>query len=610
MTLSVRRLAFGSVLLAEALGLLAFLLTPEIERGLALALVGGGLALRLAGLRFNDAWLRAGLAGLLLFGGVSYFQGVLIALVLARTLVPVQILLWMAVRERDYRYWRLGIAFVEIVLAAILSPETHMFLVIFAFILVSFLSLSFGFLERNFERRQPSALNEPVPAHFVGAVVALSFLIFLSSLLIFPLLPRSNWSGMNQDWAETDYTESVSFRRGILAWADGTSRPLVWMFLPEGGDWPNALPGGLVRARALDRFDGVDWTPADALAGPAPPPAAGPVMELFREPMATEVLPAPYGTAEARLNGQRVVHLASGEWMASMQRNRRVRYELTLGSAPLRTPPSPTHLGRVDPAVFPGLVSLAKRIGRNAATNEQKIAAVSRHFADFRASLAAVAGVGQGPRHPVETFLVETKSGHCELFATATALMLRELGVPARVVTGFRVARPAGSVVMARSSDAHAWAEAWTDRGGWQPVDTTPAMAAVNPWFEPARNVYEWLNAYWYRYILGYEFDFSDLRWGWLKWPVVFGAALLLLFGLVRRRRGFARAGHSASRPQVTRAWRKLEKMPAAYFETPAGREILALYLELRFGRAEPDAAAIREFSQKAARSIRAIDAR
>ena len=39
---------------------------------------------------------------------------------------------------------------------------------------------------------------------------------------------------------------------------------------------------------------------------------------------------------------------------------------------------------------------------------------------------------------PVEDFLVNRKSGHCEYFASALALLLRSVGIPARVVNGFK----------------------------------------------------------------------------------------------------------------------------------------------------------------------------
>ncbi len=79
---------------------------------------------------------------------------------------------------------------------------------------------------------------------------------------------------------------------------------------------------------------------------------------------------------------------------------------------------------------------------------------------------------------PVEDFLVNHKTGHCEYFASSCALMLQAVGVPARVVNGFK-----GSEVNTVSGQhevkqkhAHTWVEAWVD-GHWVTVDPTPASA-------------------------------------------------------------------------------------------------------------------------------------
>lgn len=74
---------------------------------------------------------------------------------------------------------------------------------------------------------------------------------------------------------------------------------------------------------------------------------------------------------------------------------------------------------------------------------------------------------------PTETFLTQTKSGHCALYATSMTLMLRSLGIPARYCTGF-VAPPNGSVAtVLRSRNLHAWCEVYLDELGWVTFDPT-----------------------------------------------------------------------------------------------------------------------------------------
>jgi transglutaminase-like putative cysteine protease len=85
-----------------------------------------------------------------------------------------------------------------------------------------------------------------------------------------------------------------------------------------------------------------------------------------------------------------------------------------------------------------------------------------------------------GGASPVDAFLFQSRRGHCELFASSAAVMLRSLGVPARVVIGFRggVLDPATKRYVFRGADAHAWVEAWFDGQGWRSFDPTPPAPA------------------------------------------------------------------------------------------------------------------------------------
>ncbi|NNM00358.1 MAG: transglutaminase domain-containing protein [Gammaproteobacteria bacterium] len=78
-------------------------------------------------------------------------------------------------------------------------------------------------------------------------------------------------------------------------------------------------------------------------------------------------------------------------------------------------------------------------------------------------------------RYPLRTFLETTRSGHCEYFATATVLMLRSAGVPARYAVGYLVQEYSEFEQrwIARLRHRHAWALAYID-GRWQSVDATP----------------------------------------------------------------------------------------------------------------------------------------
>ena len=82
--------------------------------------------------------------------------------------------------------------------------------------------------------------------------------------------------------------------------------------------------------------------------------------------------------------------------------------------------------------------------------------------------------------HPVDQFLFETRSGFCEHYASAFAVLMRAAGIPARIVTGYLggEVNQLGNYLIVRQADAHAWTEVWYQDTGWIRVDPT---AAVSP---------------------------------------------------------------------------------------------------------------------------------
>ncbi|WP_020586005.1 transglutaminase-like domain-containing protein [Desulfobacter curvatus] len=76
---------------------------------------------------------------------------------------------------------------------------------------------------------------------------------------------------------------------------------------------------------------------------------------------------------------------------------------------------------------------------------------------------------------PITEFMIRTKAGHCEYFATATVLLLRAAGIPARYVTGYMAFEKSrmGNKIVVRRKHAHAWTEVFVN-GRWTFFDTTP----------------------------------------------------------------------------------------------------------------------------------------
>jgi len=80
---------------------------------------------------------------------------------------------------------------------------------------------------------------------------------------------------------------------------------------------------------------------------------------------------------------------------------------------------------------------------------------------------------------PMDQFLFQTRRGFCEHYAYAFVMMMREAGVPARIVAGYMggEVNPVNRTVIVHQFDAHAWAEVWLDGQGWVRVDPTAAVA-------------------------------------------------------------------------------------------------------------------------------------
>lgn len=80
----------------------------------------------------------------------------------------------------------------------------------------------------------------------------------------------------------------------------------------------------------------------------------------------------------------------------------------------------------------------------------------------------------------MDDFIFSSQQGFCEHYSSAFVYLMRAAGVPARVVVGYQggTINPIDDYMIVRQSDAHAWAEIWTDNSGWVRVDPT---AAVSP---------------------------------------------------------------------------------------------------------------------------------
>jgi protein-glutamine gamma-glutamyltransferase len=161
--------------------------------------------------------------------------------------------------------------------------------------------------------------------------------------------------------------------------------------------------------------------------------------------------------------------------------------------------------GRVDRRIG----ELARQISANAENNYQRAKSVETYLKtrfDYTLELPATR-----VEDPLAYFLFERKKGHCEYFASSMTVMLRTLGIPARVVNGFRGGEfndLTGSYIL-RQRDAHSWVEAYFPEYGWVSFDPTPGAGITD-----AKDTWGRMSLYldaasemWREWVINYDFS-------------------------------------------------------------------------------------------------------
>jgi transglutaminase-like putative cysteine protease len=107
---------------------------------------------------------------------------------------------------------------------------------------------------------------------------------------------------------------------------------------------------------------------------------------------------------------------------------------------------------------------------------------------------------------PLEDFLFHEEAGHCEYFATASAMLLRIAGIPTRYVNGFLGGEwnDMSKHITIRDNRAHSWAEAYLGPMGWVRVDSTPVASRVSR-MGRLRQVFDSVELFWSRWIIQYD---------------------------------------------------------------------------------------------------------
>ncbi len=197
----------------------------------------------------------------------------------------------------------------------------------------------------------------------------------------------------------------------------------------------------------------------------------------------------------------------------------RGRTQYRVWSAATRWPEAPDHAAAPDyppevrrhylqvPTLSPQIAQFAEDTTRGAATPKNKVRALfSVLQSQYRYSLDVGRSVsGQ----PLDDFLFRRKTGYCEHYATALVVLLRTVGVPARLVTGFLPSEwnEYGNYYTVRQRDAHAWVEVYDPAAGWITVDPTPSESAAPPrgWWNSWANLWDSVRLHWDRVIVQYS---------------------------------------------------------------------------------------------------------
>lgn len=125
----------------------------------------------------------------------------------------------------------------------------------------------------------------------------------------------------------------------------------------------------------------------------------------------------------------------------------------------------------------PEVGRLARDLTAGTTTRHAKVEAIMAHLRGFEYTLELrPSDRARAGADPIEGFLFDTRAGHCEYYATAMAVLLRELGVPTRIVNGYYGAHhnAMGDFYAVRQADAHSWVEVHFGPLGWVTFDPTP----------------------------------------------------------------------------------------------------------------------------------------
>ncbi|MGA8437012.1 MAG: DUF3488 and transglutaminase-like domain-containing protein [Candidatus Sulfotelmatobacter sp.] len=223
------------------------------------------------------------------------------------------------------------------------------------------------------------------------------------------------------------------------------------------------------------------------------------------------------------------------------------------------------------PALDPRIPRLAAQITGSASNSYDKAVALEVYLKTHYGYTLKL--LGSPVADPLANFLFERKQGHCEYFASSLAVMLRTLGIPSRVVNGFRSEEfndVTGNYVI-RAKNAHAWVEAYFPGYGWITFDPTPGGAIGTPeGWDRALLYLDAAESFWREWVISYDFSHQY---------ILGRAALSGTRTTWERARMWARQRYASLLNWARRRQRGAEKSPAGWLGGALAVGLLLLLL-------------------------------
>ncbi len=310
--------------------------------------------------------------------------------------------------------------------------------------------------------------------------------------LLFVLFPRIGplWGVPSDGMVSTGLSNSM--RMGSVSEVAQDSQVAMRIRFFDAAPPPEAR---YFRGPVLSFFDGREWQPGITQMGPRGElRLTGPALryEVTLEPQRINVLPLLELTPDVPpIEGLRLRQREDLVWATHRAVNERLRFT---ASAHPRFEHGPVQMPRDGlneylrlPAGYsPRTLAWAAELKRDPALAQADARRLSQALmthirrSGFTYTLAPGLYGEADARTALDEFWLDRKLGFCEHFAAAYVVVMRAMGVPARVVTGYQGTdpEPVDGYYIVRQSSAHAWAEYWQEGVGWLRADPT---AAVSP---------------------------------------------------------------------------------------------------------------------------------